>query len=272
MNNAAEFVKNFLAHYASEYYDPVKAREYYLENRDLKGRQPAKDLKNDKQKQAWNYAKKQIGDAQKGELATARFLRDVFIKRSREEATARRKEWSEKLSGILGIKGLSGEKKQATDEIAADKKTKLDAIAKKEKEEAKKIAKEASDKIAALPPIPKGVSKERRQELAAERADEIAKIRGDASDKRADLKAASSLERESVSEDAANKQETLNENVSQTREEEKAAVDKKREEITTGLKATVDKARADYETLKSDLKAKYEAASQNEYEAIKSKV
>lgn len=29
---------NFLAHYASEYYDPVKAREYYLRTRKLKGR------------------------------------------------------------------------------------------------------------------------------------------------------------------------------------------------------------------------------------------
>lgn len=34
---------DFLAHYASQYYDPVKAHEYYMEHRKLKGREKAAD-------------------------------------------------------------------------------------------------------------------------------------------------------------------------------------------------------------------------------------
>lgn len=37
-------MSDILAHYASKYYDPVKAREYYLRTRELKGRQPGSPL------------------------------------------------------------------------------------------------------------------------------------------------------------------------------------------------------------------------------------
>lgn len=48
----------FLAHYASKYYDPVKAKEYYERTKELKGRK--KSLTSDNQRQAWNYAQNQI--------------------------------------------------------------------------------------------------------------------------------------------------------------------------------------------------------------------
>lgn len=32
----AEPIEDYLAHYASKYYDPVKAHEYYLRTRELK--------------------------------------------------------------------------------------------------------------------------------------------------------------------------------------------------------------------------------------------
>ena len=41
MNNK---VDDFLQHYASQYYDPVKAHEYYMRNRELKGRRSTSDL------------------------------------------------------------------------------------------------------------------------------------------------------------------------------------------------------------------------------------
>lgn len=44
MKNESEFVEDFLAHYASQYYDPVKAREYYLRTRKLKGRSGASPM------------------------------------------------------------------------------------------------------------------------------------------------------------------------------------------------------------------------------------
>lgn len=71
------WVEDFIMHYASEYYDPVKAREYYLKNRELKGLStaaPAPPKKvtaastaaaerresNARQREAQSYSKNQI--------------------------------------------------------------------------------------------------------------------------------------------------------------------------------------------------------------------
>ena len=51
--------KGELKHYASPYYDPVKAHEYYMKNRELKGRKSTAEL-NDEGKAAAEYVKKQL--------------------------------------------------------------------------------------------------------------------------------------------------------------------------------------------------------------------
>ena len=53
--------KTYLIHYASPYYDPVKAHEYYEEHKKLKGRKSTAGL-NDSGKEAAKYVKKQIDD------------------------------------------------------------------------------------------------------------------------------------------------------------------------------------------------------------------
>lgn len=68
---------SYLIHYASEYYDPVKAHEYYMKNRELKGRQ-TKNL-SDEQKSNLSYLKSTI-DSQRDraiEQRTEQYRRDV---------------------------------------------------------------------------------------------------------------------------------------------------------------------------------------------------
>ena len=57
-----------LQHYASEYYDPVKAHEYYMKNRELKGRTSTSGL-NDKGREAASYIKKQINAERDAKIA-----------------------------------------------------------------------------------------------------------------------------------------------------------------------------------------------------------
>jgi len=52
-------VDDFLAHYASEYYDPVKAHEYYERTKHLKGRRSTSKLSSEG-REIWNYTKNQI--------------------------------------------------------------------------------------------------------------------------------------------------------------------------------------------------------------------
>jgi len=59
---------DILQHYASEYYDPVKAHEYYMKNRELKGRTSTSGL-NDKGREAASYIKKQINDERDAKIA-----------------------------------------------------------------------------------------------------------------------------------------------------------------------------------------------------------
>lgn len=47
-----------LRHYASPYYDPVKAHEYYMRTRELKGRSTTS--LNDEGKKVWSYTKNNI--------------------------------------------------------------------------------------------------------------------------------------------------------------------------------------------------------------------
>ena len=53
-----------LQHYASPYYDPVKAHEYYMRTRELKGRRSATKL-NDEGKKVWAYTKNEISSKKK---------------------------------------------------------------------------------------------------------------------------------------------------------------------------------------------------------------
>lgn len=61
-------VGGFLTHYASQYYDPEKARAYYLRTRKLKGKQQSTAGMSDTQKQGVTYANKKIAQAQKAEV------------------------------------------------------------------------------------------------------------------------------------------------------------------------------------------------------------
>lgn len=57
-----------LKHYASPYYDPVEAHEYYMEHRELKGRKSTAGL-NDEGKAAAKYVKEWLNEEKKGKLA-----------------------------------------------------------------------------------------------------------------------------------------------------------------------------------------------------------
>lgn len=63
-------VENFLAHYASQYYDPVKAHEYYVRNRELKGRENASLSKESRQRQSEgvSYVSNEISKRRQSEL------------------------------------------------------------------------------------------------------------------------------------------------------------------------------------------------------------
>lgn len=222
MDKASAFIENFLAHYASEYYDPVKAREYYLRTRELKGRQ----LTTKAEKQAFDYANANITAAEKNDVVKAAEAQKAALEQIRATATARQAEIRAKIKDILA-------------NLANDKKAQIE-----------QISKDVVDKIAALPEIPKNISKDARAKLVEQRQEEIDKIRGDAKTKI-----------QSVSSGAQAKKDS-----------EVASSRSSTEQIKSDVKASVESARSKYQELRQALKDKYDTIRQQEQQAIKANV
>ena len=92
--------------YASKYYDPVKAHEYYLRTRELKGgkggttKRSTKGLTRSK-KDTWAITKAGITDAKKFESKLASQSRANTVASARQQARARRTEIATKLKEAI---------------------------------------------------------------------------------------------------------------------------------------------------------------------------
>lgn len=73
-----------LMHYASKYYDPEKARAYYLRTRELKGSQPA--LETQAQKETWAVANDSIRTERKNEKDAATKAQQAKLENIRKTA------------------------------------------------------------------------------------------------------------------------------------------------------------------------------------------
>lgn len=149
---------NHLTHYASKYYDPEKAHEYYISTRQLKGRRPSSKL-SDEGKEIWSYTKENISVEKKNKVETEKTTRDKKI----EELRARASETRERISARLN------ELNEALTKNAVNEKAKISSD------------KESKIKQLMAKKIPEGISKEKRAELIAKRKEKIAKIRSYAS-------------------------------------------------------------------------------------------
>lgn len=85
-----------LQHYASPYYDPVKAHEYYMRTRELKGRRSTTKL-NDEGKKVWAYTKNEISGEKKEKVKEEQEKRKQKIAELRAKAKATREQISAKL-------------------------------------------------------------------------------------------------------------------------------------------------------------------------------
>lgn len=88
-----------LQHYASPYYDPVKAHEYYMRTRELKGRRSTTKL-NDGGKKVWAYTKNEISGKKKEKVKEEQEKRKQKIAELRAKAKVTREQISAKLKEL----------------------------------------------------------------------------------------------------------------------------------------------------------------------------
>lgn len=270
VDRAAEFIHSFLAHDAPTIYDPVKAHEYYLKNRELKGRNSGADLKTDTQKQGWDYSKNKLGEMQQEEFDAASEEKRVAIEQIRETAQAIRTEIREKLVEVLSQ--ISEGKQSIVEQINVDRAEKLEELSNVVKGELERIARETQQKIDALPPVPKGLGIEATRKLTEERSEELAKIRGDASIARNETKEVANQIKGSIRQQASEEKAAVSIESKNLKTAQRESSSSEREQLGADVKASIESARSNYETLKNDLRISYESKLQTEYEAIKENV
>lgn len=86
-----------LMHYASKYYDPVKAHEYYMQNRELKGRSRKWTQE---ETETYNYAKMKANQDKASEKATLESNRDSQIEELKSAAEIKRNEISNRIQRL----------------------------------------------------------------------------------------------------------------------------------------------------------------------------
>ena len=258
-----------LRHYASKYYDPVKAHEYYMRNRELKGRRSTSKL-SDEGKKVWQYTKQQITEEKKSKVEAEKEVKDQKTEELREKASATReritaklKELNEKLSKKANADKESIEKKRESD---------LENIRKKAVEDVDKLEKNLTSAIEKLmaEEIPKSLSKEERAKRIAERNEKIAKLRSDASAEKNKLGEQLVKDEESAKTDAASSKEKVSADTKNQKEANSKSAAAERKQCAADLKSSIAAAREAYKVAKEHLDSDYEEIFQQEFDKIAS--
>jgi hypothetical protein len=230
-NRAEEFVASrsddFIAHYASQYYDPVKAKEYYERTKQLKGRQSTQGM-SETQKQALSYTKSSISKAKKAELEKARADQKAKLEVIRKSTEASRARITAKLKGLLD---------QLQAKVAVIPKPKV--------------------KLTPINEIPPNASPKLRAYLEKQNA-AIRQNNKKAVDK--------------ANADYSAKKQAAQKVASETSAAARKAASAEIKKIGVDAKAAITKARASYEASKKQTVAKYEKASDTEYQNIKTQL
>lgn len=169
-----------LMHYASKYYDPEKAHEYYLKTRELKGRRSTSQL-NEEGRAAAEYAK-----------ANVNMERDRKIQQHRDQTNAK----------------IESRREQMTSDIASNREetsSKISTSRAQMKAQIEEHTSQAQAKIDQLRNRLKNLSSQGRRTASAGILAEIDKIRESNSEKRAELQEAFSNTSAGMREDLANK-------------------------------------------------------------------
>lgn len=200
----AEVDGDELKHYASPYYDPQKAHEYYERTKKLKGRKSTAGL-NDEGKAAAKYVKQQIDAEKKQKIQSSKELQNKNIKTSSDTTKTSRKQAQEKKAATIkanserlktevaslrnSYKGLSKEERAAKKEQINSKIADLRAKNKAEREKLSAEYKAYADKLTSThkdySTSERKAHKERsdqyRKEADEKYEAELEKMRGDSS-------------------------------------------------------------------------------------------
>lgn len=247
-----------LYHYASKYYDPVKAHEYYMKNRKLKGR-PTGSL-TDEGKEIWKATKANIDSEKKTEIMEENLVKEQKITALKATAESSKIQITNKLKELNDA--LNAKYKTDTKALSDSQKEQLEAIKRKRESEKEQLIKTKQNKIKKI--------REDDDMDSEEKSEEIADITESTSKQTKDISEKATQESKQIRERTSAKRSELSETkkIETSKNRENAQVERKK--IATDLKNAVELAKAQYADNKNKIIDKYEDVYQDEYEKIKS--
>lgn len=251
-------MSNYLIHYASQYYDPAKAHEYYMKNRKLKGRTTTGLT--DEGKDIWTDTKANITETKNKEIHLYNEVKEQKITELRDTATKTRESITAKLQALN--EALREKYSEDSKAISDTQKDVLAAKAKAKKEDIERIRDRKDREVADIRSDDSLDSEEKAELIGKETKKANSKIddvNEDYAEETDNIREANSEKREGL---AKTKKDATAVNYATAKEE--------RTKVAADLKTAIQEARDTYTKAKEDTTAKYEDVYQNEYDKIKS--
>lgn len=258
--------KEPLIHYASKYYDPVKAHEYYMRTRELKGRSPSQ--LSDEGKKIWGYTKNQITEEKNQKLEEEKEKTDNEIEDLRNEANEAKERITQKLYELNDLltqwaadekSTISTKKDEDIEDVTTNAQGNRDAIDARTERRIKAIRQQ---------PIPIGLTKEQRRKFIAERNEKIAKITGEGEAEKQKITEDANKEKTSIKNKAREDTTQVSSEASSAKTANRQGAQEQRKQVSTELKSAIKAAREAYKRAKADVNTSYEDIYNEEFGKI----
>lgn len=258
--------KDILIHYASPYYDPVKAHEYYEQHKHLKGR-PTGRL-TDEGKQIWKVTKMNIDQAKKIENDEARLVKLSSVQQFQNKVKEQRTIVQSKLTELLNT--INAKYKIDTEALTETQKHQIEVNNRLKKQKTEDIKNKKAREIESLKEDTSDMDSEEREEYYEKRKQKIRKI-SDKYSKESEQNILDTNDKNNkVREEIKNKKSILSEQKKKDTIKNREDAKQQREKIANELKDNVKKAINDFQVKKAQIKEKYEGIYQDEYDKIAS--
>lgn len=258
--------KDILIHYASPYYDPVKAHEYYEQHKHLKGR-PTGRL-TDEGKQVWKVTKMNIDQAKKIENDEARLVKIYNVQQFQNKAKEQRTMVQAKLKELLNT--INAKYKTDTEALTETQKHQIEVNNRLKKQKAEDMKNKKAREIESLIEDTSDMDEEEIEEYYEMINQKMSKI-NDKYSKEIEQNIYDTNEKNNkVREEIKNKKLILSEQKKKDTTKNREDAKQQREKIANELKDNVRKAVSDLQVKKAQIKEKYEGIYQDEYDKIAS--
>ena len=258
--------QDVLIHYASPYYDPVKAHEYYEQHKHLKGR-PTGRL-TDEGKEIWKVTKMNIDQAKKRDNDEARLIKIYSVQEFQKNAKEQRAMVQSKLTNLLNA--INAKYKTDTESLTETQKHQIEVNNRLKKQKSEDIKNKKAREIEALKEDTSDMNADEREEYYENRKQKMSKISNKYAKENEQNVSSTNNKNNKVREEIRNKKSTLYEQKKKDTTKNREDAKQQREKIANELKDNVKKAVGDFQMKKAKIKEMYEGIYQDEYDKIAS--